>query len=398
MQNKIQEMVEHEKALEVVLGSAAIIGVEQIGFQSSLGRVMAKDVISDIDMPPFNKSAMDGFACRFEDLENELEVLEVIPAGKAPRKVIGENQCSKIMTGSELPKGADCVIMVEQTEETASKKIRFTAEKTKPNFVPRGEDVKKGDRLIERGNLVKPQHIAVMASVGCTQPLVYKKPAVGILSTGDELVEPATLPGASQIRNSNAYQLVAQTGRIGCQARYFGIARDEEDHSREMIQKALSESDVVLLTGGVSMGDFDYIPAVLKQMGIEIIFKSVAVQPGRPTVFATNGQKYIFGLPGNPVSSFNIFELLVKPLLYKIQGSDYQPLMIRMPLGKDYNRKKSSRKSFIPVRINEKAEVIPIDYHGSAHVHALVFADGLISIPIGCMELKKGELVDVRQI
>lgn len=391
-------MISFEEASKIIAGNTKTLEIEQIDFQEALGRILAEDIQSDIDMPPFNKSAMDGYACRMEDIKNELEVLEIIPAGQPPTKSIGKNQCSKIMTGSVLPVGADCVIMVEYTKELENNKILFTAENSKPNFVPQGEDVKKGDLVIEKGTLIKPQHIAVMASVGCVKPLVYRKVRVGVLSTGDELVEPNVFPETSRIRNSNAYQLVAQAERMGCITDYLGIAKDSEDDSKIMIEKALQNSDVVLLTGGVSMGDFDFIPEAFKQMGIDIKFKSIAVQPGRPTVFGTYRQKYIFGLPGNPVSSFNIFELFVKPMLYSMMGYDYKPMNIKMPMGKTYSRKKSERKSFLPVMIGDSGEVFPIKYHGSAHVHALVFADGLISIPIGKTELQKGELVDVRQI
>ncbi len=391
-------MISFEEATHIIASNTATVEIEQIEFRQALGRVLAEDIQSDIDMPPFNKSAMDGYACKMANIDNALEILEVIPAGQPPSKAIGKNQCSKIMTGSMLPEGADCVIMVEQTEELENNKIRFTAGKSKPNFVPQGEDVKKGDIVLKKGTLIKPQHLAVMASVGCVKPLVYKKVKVGVLSTGDELVEPDIFPGTSRIRNSNAYQLVAQAERMGCWAEYFGIAKDNEDHSQKMIEKALHESNVVLLTGGVSMGDFDFIPDVFKQMEIDIKFKSIAVQPGRPTVFGTNGEKYIFGLPGNPVSSFNIFELFVKPMLFNMMGYNYKPLNIRLPMGKKYARRKSTRMSFLPVMIGDKGEVFPIKYHGSAHVHALVFADGLISIPKGKTELQKGEMVDVRQI
>ncbi|MCF8233552.1 MAG: molybdopterin molybdotransferase MoeA [Bacteroidales bacterium] len=391
-------MIGFEEALDIVSRSAKTLDVEQIDFNLSNARVLAEDVQSDIDMPPFDKSAMDGYACRFENLKNPLEVIEVIPAGKPPKKTIGKNQCSKIMTGSKVPEGADCVIMVEQTEELPGGRIRFTAEKTKSNFVPKGEDVKRGDVVLKRGTLIKAQHIAVMASVGCILPMVYRKARIGVLSTGDELVEPSVFPGESKIRNSNAYQLLNQAAGMGCEANYYGIALDNEEHSRKLIQKTLKENDMVLLTGGVSMGDFDFIPKVFQRLNIDILFDSVAVQPGRPTVYGISGHKYIFGLPGNPVSSFNIFELLVKPLLYKIMGHDFVPVRLRLPLGKEYKRKKSTRKSYLPVQIDEQGRVIPIQYHGSAHVHALVFADGLISIPVGKTTLNKGELVDVRQI
>jgi molybdopterin molybdotransferase len=391
-------MIEFEEALEIILSSETKPKTKQIPFEESLHKILAQDVFSDIDMPPFNKSAMDGFACRREDLQQELEMIEIIPAGQMPKKTVGKNQCSKIMTGSMVPPGADCVIMVEHTDETSDNKIKFTAENTKRNFVLKCDDVKIGDLVLRKGTLVKPQHIAVMASVGCTDPSVFVAPKVGVLSTGNELVEPAIVPSESKIRNSNSYQIMAQIQNMGCTAKYFGIVQDSEEHSIEMIEKALSECDVVLLSGGVSMGDFDFIPAAFQKLGIDIKFEKIAVQPGKPTVFGTKDQKFVYGLPGNPVSSFTIFELLVKPLLYKISGHDFKVLPLKLEMGGDYKRKRSVRKSFLPIGINDEGKVIPLDYHGSAHVHALVEADGLIGIPIGKTELKKGELVDVRQI
>jgi len=176
-----------------------------------------------------------------------------------------------------------------------------------------------------------------------------------------------------------------------------GIAKDTEEDTYNIVTKALSENDVVLLSGGVSMGEFDFVPGVLMRAGIEILFDSLAVKPGKPTTFGVAEKKRCFGLPGNPVSSFIQFELLVKPLLYGMMGINNMEKDILMPMAEDYHRKRASRKAYMPVVI-ENGLVKPIEYHGSAHVHALSFADGLISIPIGVECLKKGEMVDVRQI
>ena len=393
-------MIKFEEAFDIVLNSAKTsLDTERIEFTDSLGRILAEDVSSDINMPPFDKSAMDGFACRKKDINNELEIIEVLPAGKIPKKTISQNQCTKIMTGAIIPEGADTVIMVEFTELTEENKIRFTAEKTRSNICYFAEDIKKDDLVLKKGIEIKPQHIAVMASVGCTQPLVTKQPKIGIISTGDELVEPSEFPTKSQIRNSNGYQLIAQTKRAGAIANYIGIAEDSEKVTFNTITKALKENDIVLLTGGVSMGDFDFVPEIMKQCGVDIKFSSIAVQPGKPTTFGTfKDEKFIFGLPGNPVSSYTQFELLVRPLILKLMGISEIPTMLKMPMGAEYKRRKSVRKSFIPVNISADGKVYPVEYHGSAHIHSYVFADGIISIEIGRDKLEIGEMVDVRQI
>jgi len=393
-------MIKFEEAFEIVLQSVNdTIDTEHINYLDSLGRILAEDVNSDINMPPFDKSAMDGFACRRADIDNVLEVIEVLPAGKVPENTIKENQCIKIMTGAIIPKGADCVIMVEHTEEVEENQIKFTFEYTNNNICYFAEDIKKNDLVLQKGVEIKPQHIAVMASVGYTNALVAKKPVIGIISTGDELVEPEIIPGKSQIRNSNGHQLVAQVSRVGAIPNYIGIAEDSEEVTFQTISKALQENDIVLLTGGVSMGDFDFVPQIMEKCGVEIKFQALAVKPGKPTIFGTFGTtKFIFGLPGNPVSSYTQFELLVKPLILKLMGANDFVKVLKLPMGGEYKRRKSSRKSFIPVYIKEDGKAYPIEYHGSAHIHSYVFADGVTSIEIGKEKLEIGELVDVRQI
>ena len=393
-------MIKFEEAFDIVLNAATFTyPSEQINFINSVGRILAVDVFSDMHMPPFDKSAMDGFACRKEDLKNVLEVIEVLPAGKVPEREIGPNQCTKIMTGAIIPNGADCVIMVEHTEETADHLIRFLKAHTNTNICFVGEDIKKGDLVLEKGTCIEPQHIAVMASVGCNEPLVSKQPKIGIISTGDELVEPFEYPAQSQIRNSNAYQLIAQVQRAGGTPNYMGIAEDSEEVTFTTISKALEENDIVLLTGGVSMGDFDFVPDIMAKAGVDIKFRSMAVQPGKPTLFGTFDQhKFIFGLPGNPVSSYTQFELLVRPLMLKLMGIRELPKPVKLPMGATYKRRKSVRKSFLPVMIREDGKVYPVEYHGSAHIHSYVFANGITSVDIGKETLEKGELVDVRPI
>jgi molybdopterin molybdotransferase len=390
-------MIIFEEAYKLVINSAVKVENEYVDLNNSLNRILAKDVISDVNSPPFDKSAMDGYACRREDIHNELQIIEVIPAGIVPEKRIEKNLCSKIMTGAMVPDGADCVLMVEYTENISKNKIKFIKESTKNNIAYATEDVKQGDIVLKKGTKIKAQHIAVMATTGYIKPLVAKKVRVGIISTGNEIVEPNIKPGLSQIRNSNAYQLIAQVEQAGAIPDYIGIAKDDKESSYKLIVDAFSRNQLVLLTGGVSMGDFDFIPDILDDLNIDIKFKTIAIQPGKPTVFGIKGNQFVFGLPGNPVSSFNIFELLVKPFLNKMMGANFYPVEIKMPLGKEYKRKKSLRKSFIPIKISN-GNVWPLEYHGSAHIFSFSEADGIISIPVGKTIIKKGEIVDVRQI
>jgi len=393
-----QSMTTLSEACQIVLNSVPWPSVEQINFSHSLNRILADDIISDTDIPSFNRSAVDGYACRQQDAGCELEVMETIPAGKEPQKIIYEGQCSKIMTGAMIPEGADCVLMVEDTIITRDNRIRFTGSVVTSNIRFRGEEVKKGQVVLFKGTRIRPQEIAVMAAVGCISPFVSRQVKTGIISNGDELVEPYFEPGCSKIRNSNAWQLMAQVTETGALPFYCGIAEDDEVSTIQVIERALISNDTIIITGGVSMGDYDYVPAILHKAGFRILINSISIQPGRPTVFAVRENKFIFGLPGNPVSSFVIFELLVKPFLFRMMGHDFTPQTTRLELKDGFKRKKTDREKWIPVKhtSNYLAEIV--EYHGSAHIHALTDADGLICIPAGVSEIKPGETVNVRQI
>jgi molybdopterin molybdotransferase len=391
-------MISFEEALKTVIDSSFTAGSEYVPFSDSLDRILAEDISSDSDMPPFNRSAVDGYACHRSDLHNDLELMEVIPAGKVPLKNIGQNQCSKIMTGAIVPDGCDIVFMVEESGVLTSGNIRFTGTDSKNNFSVKGEDVKTGDVVLREGKFIKPHDIAVMAAVGHINVKVKSKPLIGVLSTGDELVEPDVSPELSKIRNSNAFQLLAQIKKSGATSRYYGIAPDNENITFELILKAINENDIVLLTGGVSMGDFDFVPSVLKRAGVRILFDQVNVQPGKPTTFGIHPKAVIFGLPGNPVSSFIQFETLVKPLINKMMGYNRKPVEQVLPMAVKYERKSQVRMGWVPVFITENREVMPVDFHGSAHLTALSYADGIFAVKAGTKTVEKGESVNVRQI
>jgi len=389
-------MINLEEALRIVLNSARPLGIEHVDLRESLHRILAEDVSSDIDMPPFDKSTVDGYACRRADLGERLAVVETIQAGMLPTQSIGPGQCAKIMTGAAVPPGADCVVMIEQTETVGDVGVRFTGAQTPDHICRRAEDITTGQVVLRQGSLIGPPHIAVLASVGCDRPLVARRPQVAIVAGGDELVDPAVKPGPSQIRNSNSVQLAAQLGAVGAIVRDYGAVPDIAAEIDRVLKAALAENDVVLVSGGVSVGDFDLVPSILRQNNVDLRFEKIAVKPGKPTVFGVSETGYCFGLPGNPVSTFVTFELLVKPFLYTLMGHDYVPTLVQMRLGESVTRKDSERQSWIPVAISNQVTVRPIEYHGSAHILALCQADGLISMDIGVTNIDKGTPVLAR--
>lgn len=387
-------MISFEEALQTVLNSAIPLDKESVPLPAACGRILYTDIASDVDMPPFNKSAMDGYACRVEDLDKPLQVIETIAAGYTPQKIIGAGECAKIMTGGVVPEGTDCVVMVEHTE-VKDDLVHVVKKSSARNICYKAEDVKEGDSVIQKGTLISPAEIAVLASVGCDPVPVARRPILGVIATGSELVEPSMKPAVAQIRNSNSYQLCSQIEQAGCVSKYFGIAKDTPEAIRARIENLITEVDILLVSGGVSMGDYDYVPQVLKDTGFELMFEKVAIKPGKPTVFGKNDNKFVFGMPGNPVSTFMIFELFVKPFCFKMMGGEYSPVKISMKVSGTIKRKKSDRLAYIPVVVDERGEVRQVSYHGSAHIHALTMAHGYIAIPVGVNEFSAGEEVEV---
>jgi len=363
------------------------------------GRVLSQDIRADRPIPPFDRVAVDGYACRTDDLDDPLELIGTISAGEKPRYSVAPGTCVKVMTGAVLPKGAQMVVMVESTRLDEQGRVIFTGsdkERSSRNISFRGEDLAQGSLIFSGGTILGPRHSAVLASVGVAEVPVRSLPRVGILSTGDEVVEADRQPLAHQIRNANAPQLSAQLRDMGIEANYYGIARDDRDELTRLIARAQEENDLVLMSGGVSMGDFDFAPEAMAACGYQILYSRVAVKPGKPTTFAVSERGDLFGLPGNPVSCFVIFELLVKPYLYRLMGADFQPPIIKAAMATDFIRKKTRRIEWFPVRFEKDGTVMPVQYHGSGHFAAIAEADGVAPIAQGQAELKKGAQVDVR--
>jgi molybdopterin molybdotransferase len=227
---------------------------------------------------------------------------------------------------------------------------------------------------------------------------VYKKPRVGIVTTGSEIVAPGQKLSKGQIYNSNAYSISTQVIQTGAEVTCAGIVGDHKTNIKEKISELLNKCHMVLISGGVSMGDYDFVPGILKDSGVKLHFDKVAIQPGKPTVFGTRGNTLVFGLPGNPVSTFTIFEVFVKPVLYRLMGYDYTPLLLKGVMKKDFKRKRSVRTAYVPIKYHNDGLVEPVEYHGSAHLTALSQANALLKVSTGVNKVLKGSVVYVRQI
>lgn len=390
-------MIGFDEAYQLIQSFAKSGQKERVDLNAAYGRVLASAVKTDADMPPFDRSAMDGYACRKQDLDKKLKVIEEIPAGSSPEKEIVEGTCAKIMTGAEIPFGADCVVKVEDSISLPDNRVEFAVEGNVNNIRRKGEDLSKGDVLIETGTRLGSQHIGLLAMTGCVDPEVYCQPRVGVMSTGSELVGAEKLPSSSGIRNSNGPQLISQLQPLMVKSKDLGIVKDDKLSLREIIESNLNELDALLVSGGVSMGDYDFVPGVLSDLGFDIKLHKMKVRPGKPLLFATRGQKYVFGLPGNPVSTFVQFEVIIKPFILKLMGAKRLDGRIKMELGEDISVKSLPLRFFVPVRI-ESGLVFPLEYHGSGHLASYSKADGILEIPENTSMIKKNEQVYVRSL
>lgn len=373
-------------------------GTVQVPLKEAQGRVLREAVYADRDVPPFPRATMDGYACRRKDLPGPLMVLESIPAGTVPTRKIGRGQCSKIMTGAWVPEGADCVIMQEYVEAGPEDRITFTGSETDRNIDSRGQDLKEGDQLLPAGTLLAPEHLGIISSTGKVQVKVAKQLVIGILATGSELVDPGEFPEGAQIRNSNSQQLAGQIRRAGHIPKNMGIVADHAETLSERISDALEQLDLLILTGGASVGELDLVPGVLEELGYSLEFQYVAIQPGKPASFAHRGGDACFGLSGNPVSSFVQFEVLVRPYLEVCTGAIPIIKRIHITMDKAFRRHKADRLFFLPVRLSGSGSCEPVEYHGSGHLHALANVIGFAEIPPGQTLINKGDKVYVRLI
>jgi molybdopterin molybdotransferase len=396
-------MISVRQALEIALQQTARLPIEKKSLLESAGRVLAEDVVSDVDMPPFARSTMDGYAVRSEDVRNapvRLQVVGVIPAGAYPNFSLQVMQAAKIMTGAPLPPGADAVQMVEKTRslEEGSAVAILESAKSGHNVSPFGSEARRDEIVLPAGTFVSPAVIGLLAAVGKNTIAVYRSPSVGILATGDELVDIAAKPALGQIRNSNSFTLYAQVMQAGGKPQLLGIAKDTKAHLRQSIAEGL-QYDLFLATGGVSMGDLDLVEDVFAELGLEIFFEKIAMKPGKPVVMARSaGGGLIFGLPGNPVSATTVFEVLVRPVMRKMMGFPvYQNQMVLATLTEPFANR-SSRENYAPsVTWYEERRfmVRPLKSKGSGDVVTYAKSNSYLICPIDRAGLSPNENVVV---
>jgi len=393
-------MFELQDALTTVtsLASNHRVGTECVDLLDAFHRVLAEDVASDIDMPPFRQSTRDGFACRRADLNNDLEVVETIAAGVPPRRSLGPNECAKVMTGAAIPQEADCVVMLEHVEHLSEARIRCTSSSLEDHICARGAYGAAGETVLHAGEIIEAQHIAVLAGVGCSRPLVSRRPTVGVIATGSELVAPDRKPGPCQIRNSNSFQLSAMVLGASAVPRNYGLVNDDKQTIETALQEAMAENDVVILSGGISKGDCDFVRNILQENLVDLIFDGVCTNSGRPIVLGVSDSTFGFGLSGNPVSNFIMFELIVKPFLYAMVGHRFRPPLSRGELAETVTRRKADKDVWLPVVMAEDGRVHPIEGCRSMGIHTMCKANGMIHVPAGAAGFTKGTIVVVRGI
>ncbi len=364
-------------------------------------RVLAEPILLDQDQPPFDRSMRDGYALRTNAesaLPLELKVVGEVRAGEWPSFVLNPGEAAQIMTGAPVPDGADGVVMVEYTQKGSTNCVRILRPVRRgENISFKGSEGKTGNLAIRPGRRISWSELAVLAAVGKSRIRVYQAPTVGILPTGDELVGVEEYPLPGQIRETNSYILFSQVLDCGAQPRILSPARDNLKSLRTQIELGF-EMDVLLISGGVSAGKYDLVKQVLAETGARIHFESVSIRPGRPTVFLTLGQKLIFGLPGNPVSTFVTFELFVRPVLECLEGLPFGLLPTLQGILVKELHDKSERTSFLPARVTsrkEGLEVLPLAWKGSADIFNLIGANGFVIVPQSVTCLQSGRQVEV---
>jgi len=353
-------------------------GTEEIPVLDAAGRVLAEEIAADRDYPPFDRSARDGYAVRAADLPGELRVAGEVRAGEVFAAAINAGEAVEIMTGAPLPSGADAVVMIEHTERAGDHVRTDRLPKRGDNFSPRGVEVRKGDVVLPAGRPLGFTEIAALAMVGRQCVSVYRQPRVAILPTGDEIVEAGERPEPFQIRNSNAWSLAVQVRRAGGAAEILPIARDNEQSTRDLIERGLG-SDLLLLSGGVSAGKYDIVERVLADLRARFFFDRVLIQPGQPLVFGAVGEKFFFGLPGNPASTMVTFEVFARAALERLAGCAETPLpLLRARLTCEF-RHKTGLTRFLPARLSQDGSTVaPEPWHGSGDVVALARANAFL--------------------
>ena len=361
--------------------------VHQLPVESCKGHILAENIEAPENYPAFDKSAMDGFAIA-EEGHCEYDLVGVIAAGQTHDHQLSSNQCFQVMTGASIPANTIKVVRQEFCELTQNKII--IKNKDAENILKKGEDFTKGDKIISVGQKLNSAHAGLLSALGILKVPVFESIHIGILSTGQELVEIDQPTNPSQVRNSNAVMLKSCVLELNCKVTDYGIVPDDPIVLEERLHHALEENDVVLITGGASKGKFDYVKPVCKRIGVEFVFEGVKMRPGKPVSYGSFGTRGVFVLPGSPVAALTCFLVLVKPFL---QIHD-KAKTIQLILADKLKPQKRNFTSFVPGRLNDNGQVVPVKFHGSGHIYALADAELLIKIDEDSEPKYKGDSVD----
>lgn len=396
-------MLPIERGLEIVMAAARTkdrpdrMPVEAVTLLDSVHRILREDVFSDADSPRFDKAIRDGFAVRFADIAQVPATLSIVGesrAGFGSDIEIRSGQCCEIMTGAPLPPGADAVVMVENTQRLSPTQVRILKSvRENEGLLRRGAEARMGERILQAGRKIGLADLGLLAGTGKPSVLVSRKPRVAVVATGDELVEVDTIPQPGQIRNSNTYTICAQVREAGAEPVALGIARDNLDDLRAKIAQGL-EHDVLIVSGGVSMGKYDLVETVFAEFGVEVLFDEIAMKPGKPTVFGHRNETYVFGLPGNPISTMVSFHMFVRPLiLFLLKAESTSPRVLEAKL-ESAAKCDPERAALVPalVRFSDGQYWIrTTPWKGSSDLVGLARANALIMIPRRTGNLELGD-------
>lgn len=394
-------MITVDEALDIVLNRVAALGDESIALAEARQRILCEDIFADMDLPPFNRARMDGYALRSADAAEapfRLKVIGEIAAGASYDGELQAGEAIKIFTGAPVPRGADAVQKVEVTEPKGDFVVIHEAVKPGQFITRRASEVYRGEKVATAGRAIGAAELAALASFGYGNVRVGRRPRVAVISTGSELVDVDRQPVGAQIRNSNCYTLAAYGQSAGAIVQNLGTVEDSLSATRSALEGAAEANDVVITSGGVSMGDYDLVKAALGEIGAEIYFDKVSIRPGKPTVFARRGETYFFGLPGNPVSTSVTFNVFARPAIRRLQGAS-DPLLptVSATLGHSI-KDASSRRSYLPARLfirEGRALVESLKWGGSSDLVAFMKANALIIVREAIHAVAEGDMVEV---
>jgi molybdopterin molybdotransferase len=384
---------------------------ERVRLEHSVGRVLAQPVFSDVDLPPFEKSAVDGFAVHSADFasdrapagERSLPILGESRAGAPYMEEVPRGACVAIYTGAEVPRGPDAIVMVEDSVAEGGGVLLRARPKPLQHICKRGQDLASGQEVFPARHRIRISDLSALASVGCQPATVYRRPRAAVLTTGDELVRPEDRPGRGQIREGNTLHLAAMARAAGADVLQLGVLRDDESELARALGEALEQCDVLITTGGVSMGKYDLVGVALERLGVTPLFHKVAIKPGKPLWFGMHGRVPVFALPGNPVSCLVNHEVFVRPAIEKLSNEDVPERMARSRRGRWLGAalEPNTREQYLPVRLlpgdDGVEELEPVPWNGSADVIGIARAEGLAVVPIAA-RVQRGDPLEYRPL